>query len=88
MAELPNYFKEPLNQPKLAAAVLAACIVQTLNESDPTFAARFHQNLSRSYSEVRDWPASIDVLEVLAWTLEMVKRGNVDLPPDQSAPSS
>jgi hypothetical protein len=37
-----------------AVAILATCIVQTLNESDPTFQARFLERLSRAYIEFKD----------------------------------
>ena len=75
MADTPQYFKEPLNQPKMGTAILAACIVRTLNESDPTFQAKFLENLGSAYSEVRD-SSSIDVLEMLAWTREILKTQN------------
>jgi hypothetical protein len=35
-------------------AVLAACVIQTLNESDPTFQKRFLKRLERAYDQIRD----------------------------------
>jgi hypothetical protein len=35
-------------------ATLAACIIQTLNESDPTFQKRFLKRLERAYDRIRD----------------------------------
>jgi hypothetical protein len=35
-------------------AVLAASVIQTLNESDPTFQKRFLKRLERAYDQIRD----------------------------------
>ena len=35
-------------------AALTACVVQTLNESDPTFQKRFLKRLDRAYDLIRD----------------------------------
>jgi hypothetical protein len=51
-------------------AVLAACIVQTLNESDPSFQERFLDRLGGAYTEFRDnadGPVNQE-LTLLAWT--------------------
>jgi hypothetical protein len=62
-----------LNHTKKGAAVLAACIVQTLNESDPSFQERFLERLVRSYEQLRDSElASIHELEMLAYTRELL----------------
>jgi hypothetical protein len=49
---------------------LATCIVQTLNESDPTFRDRFLERLSRACRELKDNTDGdvIQELELLAWT--------------------
>jgi hypothetical protein len=39
---------------KRGMAALTACVVQTLNESDPTFQKRFLERLERAYYEFRD----------------------------------
>jgi hypothetical protein len=62
---------------KTGTAVLATCIVQTLNESDPTFQKRFLANLDKAYVVFRDGGRSGDrdpqtVLEMLAWTRELL----------------
>lgn len=59
---------------KRGVAVLAACIVQTLNESDPSFETRFLERLSRAYRELKDNSEGdvIQELELLAWTRELL----------------
>ena len=59
---------------KRGAAVLAACIVQTIDESDPTFQKRFLDRLSKAYLELRDNSEGdvIQELELLAWTRELL----------------
>jgi hypothetical protein len=59
-----------LHRAKRGAAMLATCIVQTLNESDPTFQDRFLERLSRAYHELKD-NTDGDVrqeMELLSWT--------------------
>jgi len=67
-----------LHQSKLAAAILAACIVQTLNESDPTFEPRFSARLRREYEKYRNNSDAdpVHVLEVIHWTRELLKGWN------------
>jgi hypothetical protein len=65
--------EEDLNQAKLGMAYLAACIVQTLNESDSTFLPRFSNVLSRTYGALRDQGGTVGALELLSWTLEILK---------------
>jgi hypothetical protein len=43
-----------LQSAQKATAALAACIVQTLNETDPSFQARFVRTLEKAYQEFRD----------------------------------
>jgi len=63
-----------LHRAKRGTAVLAACIVQTLNESDPSFQARFLERLGRAYLELRDNSEGdvIQELELLAWTRSLL----------------
>ncbi|MBZ9960831.1 hypothetical protein [Mesorhizobium sp. BR1-1-14] len=56
-----------LHRAKRGTAILAACIVQTLNESDPSFRERFLKRLSDAYYMEGD---VIQELELLAWTRE------------------
>jgi hypothetical protein len=51
VAAAPKY---DLFHVRRGVAVLAACIVQTLNESDPTFQKRFLKRLERAYDQIRD----------------------------------
>jgi hypothetical protein len=55
---------------KRGVAILATCIVQTLNESDPGFQDRFLERLSRAYRELKDnTPGDvIQEMELLSWT--------------------
>ena len=59
-----------LDHLKRGTAVLAACIVQTLNESDPSFQTRFLERLSEAYYELRDNTDGEvrQELELVAWT--------------------
>ena len=67
-----------LHQAKLAVSTLAACIVQALNESDPSFEARFLDRLRREYEKYRNNSDAdpVHVLEVLHWTGELLKGWN------------
>lgn len=61
-----------LHRAKRGVAALTACLVHTLNKSDPTFQERFLKNLGEVYSEFRD-NTDGDVnqeLEVFSWTQE------------------
>lgn len=65
---------EPVDQTRLALATLAACLVKTLNETDPSFAARFEAHLGDSYHYFRDTGAPNDgVMETLKWTREIIR---------------
>lgn len=65
--------KDDLSHAMKGTAVLAACIVQTLNESDPSFQARFLDRLSRAYEELRYRPETDHhELELIAWTRELL----------------
>ena len=50
MAGAPNY---DLFHARRGMAALTACVVQTLNESDPTFQKRFLKRLARAYDQIR-----------------------------------
>jgi hypothetical protein len=43
-----------LQHVKNGAAILTTCLVQTLNETDPSFQYRFLRRLTEAYYEVRD----------------------------------
>jgi len=61
---------DDLNHLKRGVAALTTCVVQTLNESDPTFRERFLDRLARAYREMRDNSEGdvLNELELLAWT--------------------
>jgi hypothetical protein len=63
---------DDLNGVKRATAILATCIVQTLNEADPSFQRRFVERLDRAYGEIRNDPDKYPgppyhELELLTW---------------------
>jgi len=66
--------KDDLSQVKSGTAVLFACVVQTLSESDPSFKTRFLEKLSAAYRDRRDDVARSGQheLELLAWTRELL----------------
>ena len=67
-----------LHRAKRGAAALTACVVQTLNESDPTFQERFLKRLGGVYSEFRD-NTDGDVtqeLELFQWTRQYLTGWN------------
>lgn len=60
---------------KRGVAKLVTVLVQTLNESDPTFQERFLARLSEAYYQVRDEPEGGEPrheLELLSWTRELL----------------
>lgn len=63
-----------LHRAKMGVAILATCIVQTLNESDPTFQERFLNRLSRAHRELKDNSEGdqIQQMELLMWTRELL----------------
>jgi len=71
MAVTPN---DDLFHARRGVAALAACIVQTLNESDPTFQARFVQRLEKAANFFRYRAADdpTQELQLLSWTRELL----------------
>lgn len=70
---MPEQMTE-LHRAKRGVAILAACIVQTLNETDPTFQERFLGRLARAYCELKDnTPGDvIQEMELLSWTRSLL----------------
>jgi hypothetical protein len=70
--------KDDLRHAKKGTAILVACIVQTLNESDPSFQERFLEKMGKAYYELRDDTEGdvIHELELLAWTRELLTGWN------------
>jgi hypothetical protein len=61
-----------LHRAKRGGAILATCVVHTLNESDPSFRERFLERLTLAYRILRDdtaWDA-LQEMEPLTWTRE------------------
>lgn len=67
-----------LHRAKRGVAILAACVVQTLNESDPSFQERFLDRLSRAYRELKDNTDGdvVQEMELLSWTREYLTGWN------------
>ena len=68
-----------LHRAKRGMAALTACVVQTLNESDPTCLERFLKNLGQVYGGFRD-DTDGDVtqeLELFQWTREYLTGWNM-----------
>lgn len=64
----------PINQTNLALAVLTACIVQALDESQAGVRSRFEENLGKAYHSLRDGGvAGTECLETLRWTQDILK---------------
>jgi hypothetical protein len=56
-------------------AALIACIVQTLDESEPAFRSRFVKNLEDIYAQVRESPMfGIADLETLTLVRDLLKK--------------
>ena len=66
--------KDDLFHSKRGVAVLVTCVVQTLNESDPSFQTRFLERLGRAYYELRDNSErdEVQAMELLSWTRELL----------------
>ncbi|WP_234838374.1 hypothetical protein [Sinorhizobium medicae] len=64
--------RSDLHRAKVGVSILTTCLVQTINETDPTFQERFLKKLSDAYYELRDSTDGdvIEQLELLNWTRE------------------
>lgn len=63
-----------LHRAKTGVAILTTCVVQTLNESDPSFQDRFLKRLGNAYRELKDNSEGdvIQEMELLSWTRELL----------------
>ena len=63
---------------KSGVAALAACVVETLNESDSTYRDRFLKKVSEAYHKLRDDRRNerVDDLEILSWTTGLLTGWN------------
>jgi len=71
-----------LHQSKRGLAVVIACLVQTLNETDPTLQERFIARLEAAHRELRNNPPTSDknnhmALEPLSWVRQFLTGWNV-----------
>lgn len=66
--------RSDLHRAKVGVSILTTCLVQTINETDPTFQERFLKKLSDAYYELRDNTDGdvIEQLELLNWTREFL----------------
>ena len=69
---------DDLHQAKVGMATLIALVVQTLNETDQSFQARFLERCGRAYGEYRDNSENdpMHILELLNWTRELLTGWN------------
>lgn len=72
LTHYPRGQLDDLHRAKRGVATLTACVVQTLNESDPSFEGRFLDRLGRAYRELKDNSDGdvIQEMELLSWTRE------------------
>jgi hypothetical protein len=71
-----------LGQIKMATAALVTCIVQTLDESDPTFRDRFEHRVDEWYYAIRDrGHPDLHALELLAWARDAARSARPFDPP-------
>jgi hypothetical protein len=66
--------RSDLHRAKVGVSILTTCLVQTLNETDPTFQKRFLKKLTDAHYELRD-NTDGDVqeqMELLSWTREFL----------------
>lgn len=66
----PEDQRSDLHRAKVGVAVLATVIVETINESDPTFKDRFLKKMTDAYYKLRDDSPGdqIEQMELLDWT--------------------
>lgn len=65
-------FKTDIDQTKAAMAAVAACIVQTLHESDPSFLERFEPRLEEWYRAMQERGESHG-METLSWVRDAIR---------------
>ena len=69
-------FESPTDQTRMAAAILVACVIQTLDEFDPTVQRRFLDRLENAYDDFRDRMGT-DCVETLTWVREILQSGDL-----------
>jgi len=68
----PDDKRSDLHRAKVGVSVLAACIIEAISETDPTFKDRVLKKLQEAYYKLRDNADGdqIEQLELLQWTTE------------------
>jgi hypothetical protein len=64
--------EDSIQNVKKATAILIACVVDAMTETDPNFKDRFLANLGQSYLKIRDDTDDLNALELLNWTRSMI----------------
>lgn len=66
----PEDKRSDLHRAKVGVAVLTTCIVETINDSDPSFRNRFLKKMGEAYYKLRDDTEGdqIEQMELLTWT--------------------
>jgi hypothetical protein len=70
----PEDKRSDLHRAKLGVAVLATCIVEAMNETDPTFKPRLLEKIRQAYYKLRDDSEGdqIEQMELLDWTRSLL----------------
>ena len=66
----PEDQRSDLHRAKVGVAVLVTCLVETINESDPSFKERFLKKMGDAYYKLRDDSEGdqTEQMELLDWT--------------------
>lgn len=66
----PQDQRSDLHRAKVGVAVLATCIIEAINDTDPTFKDRVLKRMTEAYYKLRDdTPGDqIEQMELLNWT--------------------
>jgi hypothetical protein len=66
----PEDQRSDLHRAKVGVAVLATCIIEAMNETDPTFKDRVLKKMTDAYYKLRDDTDGdqIEQMELLDWT--------------------
>jgi len=70
----PEDQRSDLHRAKVGVAVLATCIVETINDSDPSFRDRFLKKMEEAYYKLRDDTDGdqVEQMELLDWTRSFI----------------
>lgn len=71
-----QHIEARLKDIKHGTAVIATCLVQTIEETHPGFTQSLLSKLGKAYGEVRE-EAGTDQLELINWTRELITGWNI-----------